>query len=200
MVINRAKRWVYLGSPKTASTSLHQLLSAPPFGGERTQSQHEMIVPEDCHDFFIFASVRNPYDRAASLWRHRLHDLYRAAYPKQGQLFCHVTSELAALLPFQRFVHQIVNRHYDNPFFEWTVTEWLNLKPDFLPNYEPRVDAVIHVETLAADLAALRLVDEEFEVPRVNVTEGQVEAVYDARSRELVQRWARMDIENYECE
>ena len=198
MVINRAKKWVYLGPPKTASTSLHQLLTAPPFAGERMSSQHEMVVPADCRDFFIFASVRNPYDRAASLWRHRLHDLYRAAYPQQLVKFRTIVKELAVILPFNRFVQQMVNHHYDNPFFEWTVTEWLNLKPDFLPDYEPRVDAVIHVETLAADLAELHLVDAEFAVPQVNVTRGQVEAKYDDQTRELVRQWAQMDLEGYE--
>ena len=34
MIIHHARRWVYLGVPKTGSTTMHLLLSRPPFDGE----------------------------------------------------------------------------------------------------------------------------------------------------------------------
>ncbi|HUY92487.1 MAG TPA: sulfotransferase family 2 domain-containing protein [Pirellulales bacterium] len=76
MIVSFLRRFVYFGPPKTASTSLHEWLSQPllcdqPWRPE-SGDQHDARPPAEASEFFAFASIRNPYSRAVSLWRHRL--------------------------------------------------------------------------------------------------------------------------------
>lgn len=84
MIICHARRFVYLGPPKCASTSLHEWLSQPAFCERRFSleldgDQHSMDVPECARGYFTFASVRNPFSRAVSAWRmnQRVADEYK---------------------------------------------------------------------------------------------------------------------------
>ena len=75
MIVCPRYRFVYLGPPKTASTSLHHWLSQAAFCATRWSpagrtDQHDAQIPAEAGDFFTFASIRNPYARAVSLWRH----------------------------------------------------------------------------------------------------------------------------------
>ncbi len=85
MIVSFLRQFVYLGPPKTASTSLHHWLSEPPLCETRWDSarggQHDSAIPSDATAFFTFASVRNPYSRAVSLWRHSVKDGQHAKPP-----------------------------------------------------------------------------------------------------------------------
>jgi len=74
MIISHRWRFVYVGPPKTASTTLHHWLSQPAFCDERwtpdRQDQHSVVIPPEVQDYFTFASVRDPLDRVISLWAH----------------------------------------------------------------------------------------------------------------------------------
>jgi len=74
VIISHRWRFVYIGPPKTASTALHHWLSQPAFCAERwtpdRRDQHSIQIPKAAEDYFTFASVRNPFDRAVSLWAH----------------------------------------------------------------------------------------------------------------------------------
>jgi len=74
MIISHRWRFVYVGPPKTASTTLHHWLSQPAFCDQRwtpeRQDQHSVVIPPEVQDYFTFASIRDPLDRAVSLWAH----------------------------------------------------------------------------------------------------------------------------------
>lgn len=74
MIISHRHRFVYLGPPKTASTTLHHWLSQPAFCDHRWEplpdSQHSSVLPTGVEHYFKFASIRDPFDRCVSLWRH----------------------------------------------------------------------------------------------------------------------------------
>ena len=107
MVINREQRWVYVGPPKTASTTLHACLQGSPFFGTvvDTVSQHDAEEPDDVNGFKVLFSIRNPYARAVSLWRH-------------------YTCE-RGLISFREFLRWISTPTYDNAFFSDTLTSYL---------------------------------------------------------------------------
>lgn len=60
--------WVYMGIPKTGSTSIHKALQEPPVNGIYSGDQHD--IPEFHPGRKVYVSVRNPYTRALSLWAH----------------------------------------------------------------------------------------------------------------------------------
>lgn len=67
MHVSRTYRFVYIGIPRTASKSMYQWLSQN-FGSESIGGHHDYLVPHEFEDYFIFTTVRNPYDRAVSGW------------------------------------------------------------------------------------------------------------------------------------
>lgn len=66
--------FVRVGPPKTASTTLDHWLPRPALCERRwspeRQDQHSILIPPQAESYFSFASVRNPFDRAVSLWAH----------------------------------------------------------------------------------------------------------------------------------
>lgn len=73
MIVSRLRQFVYIAPPRTASETLHVWLTQPilcEYAWARDSATwHSGYVPEDARSFFKFASVRNPYDRAVSLWK-----------------------------------------------------------------------------------------------------------------------------------
>jgi hypothetical protein len=175
MIIHYARRWVYLGVPKTGSTTMHLLLSRPPFGGEDVygmgNEQHRMEIPPGCDDYLTFATVRDPIARAMSLYR-QFHKAHR---------------DLPGGSSFPEFVacvlHGEEHRRRYGRFFCATQAEWLR---------GLRVDRVLRLEHLRDDLERLGLVDEPFELPRANVSRVELPDI-DPTTLARVRAWAAAD-------
>lgn len=79
MLICHSRRWVYVGPPKTASTTLHQWLSQPALWDAASDEkldgpdqQHLAEIPPGCREYLIVFSCRDEAERTRSLWRHHL--------------------------------------------------------------------------------------------------------------------------------
>jgi hypothetical protein len=155
MVINHQRRWIYLGPPKTGSTTLTYLLtdgddfrrSAAPrdlrvFGGMKHAGQHCMDIPRECASYFTFVSIRNPYSRAVSLWWHWNCESRRLDRPR---------------LTFDQFLVRLLDSQADpasnalagGDFYHFTLSRWLR--------WVPRLDRIIRQEQLEGDLNELNL-------------------------------------------
>ncbi len=135
MIISHRWRFVYIGPPKTASTALHRWLSQPAFCPERwtpkQQDQHSIDIPLEANDYFTFASVRNPMDRAVSLWAH-------------SQSQSSLMADNYWPMSFEEFVLEY------QPSADWfySISQSELLAP-------LRLDALVRFERLAEDLLAL---------------------------------------------
>ena len=119
MLINHSQRFVYLAIPRTGSTSILRCLYKC-FPDSIKAGHHRMDVPVDCYEYYIFTTVRNPYKRLLSHYRHR----YR--YYK----------ELIAHWSFDEYVKNIVNERMkdyklnnDPPCCKYPFTKY---KTDFI--------------------------------------------------------------------
>lgn len=111
MIIQQTNKWVYIGPPKTGSTSLHKYLISSPFFGspvDCTSSlvdekwQHECRIPEMVDDSYtIFISCRNPYRRIVSLWLHCCNQSKNFLSP--------IVKSKHPLLPFPEFVDFVID-------------------------------------------------------------------------------------------
>jgi hypothetical protein len=154
MIISHTLRFVYIGPPKTAPTTMHAFLSQLLlFDGERdvntidSQEQHKADVPPECEDYFTFATVREPAARLDSLWRH-----------------CRGEAERLGIYPVLSF----------EEFLEWRKTCF---KPFLAGDQEyylkqARIDQVVRVERLREDVErlpfAMPLLDEIEPPKRLN--------------------------------
>lgn len=61
-------RAVFVSVPKCATRTMYTAVLGPHYNGRRYGGHHETMVPGHARDWFAWAIVRNPYDRAVSLW------------------------------------------------------------------------------------------------------------------------------------
>jgi hypothetical protein len=90
MIVNFKDRWGYVGINKNGSTSLHDYLQQSPFNGvdPDPSDQHKIDLPPGADDgWTVLLVVRNPFDRALSLWRHATYNDFPEATFKQFLLY-----------------------------------------------------------------------------------------------------------------
>lgn len=170
MIVNAKRRWVYVGAPKTGSSTLHCLLAFPPFNGVASECQHDSVPPDESYRTFI--SVRNPYSRAVSLYSH-----YQKIEGRQ--------------LGFEEFLRLLLGG---------SATGALRYHQTQAAFYRGlRADAMIRLESIHFNLHELQLVGEPFIVPWENrLTDVAWQWLYeDRRLLGLVRDWAGEDFERY---
>lgn len=190
MVINHKMRWVFISPPKTASTTLTSLL-VEQHGGEVHAGRHCVRIPPECVDYLIIVSVRNPYTRAQSLYRHRVLQLCRQQFDTNDpRRQLRSMENPRDLLEFADFVTQLQSGGV-GPFYAFSLSRWL--RP------VPRVDAVLHVESLRLDLFALPFVNSTPEIPHRNRTDGLtcLDVDYTPQTARGVQEWAGADFAQF---
>jgi hypothetical protein len=182
VVIDEEGRWAYLAPPKTGSTSLTRMLAAPPFRGVYSGHQHDMDVPAGSRDFLTFASVRNPYARAVSLWMHRRW----AVAVEQGVAYPLLAKDCP---DFGQFLDWHADGAGGDVFYAYTISDWLR---------HARVDAVVPLEDVDAAVARLGLTAGPFAVPVLNSTKHRPwPEFYDNGRAARVAAWAEEDFERF---
>lgn len=151
MIIHHEKKWVLLTPPKTGSTSLHAVLTAK-CGAIRTAAQHDMDLPKECKKYAVFGTTRLPYDRAVSLWWHRLHGLSK----QNGK----PPAALSETYTFLKFLEEAM--HLED-FYRFGCHDWLKAAG--------KLDQHIPLENLAPCLRANGLLPSEVTLPRLNTTQ-----------------------------
>ena len=141
MIVNHYRRWVFIEVPKAGSTSLAHVLSSPIFGGENYYGdKHEMKVPVEWCDYFTFTCVRDPFERAASMWRFFEHGL-----------------------DWLNFCRLLRDRDVPDIHLYWTQSEWLDYGG-------ARLNAILHLGHIESELTSLGLHSKSFSVPMLNCT------------------------------
>lgn len=172
--------WRYLGPPKTGTTSIHARLAEPDVGGIHYdgQNQHGM---ERLDGARIFLSVRNPFARALSLWRHRRYELGRI---KTGRP---ATPVSAGSYPFILFLLDLPDLA---PFFRWPVARWIK--------YVGRPDELIRLESIGEDLPRLFPQITLESIPTLNTTaraDAAGELCRDLQCERIVREWLKDDFQ-----
>ena len=76
MLVCDEHKFVFLRIPKTASRSISKALTGM-FDCRTVGYHHNNKVPKELMEYFCFAVVRNPYERAISAWLHWEKDLQK---------------------------------------------------------------------------------------------------------------------------
>ena len=180
MIVHRDLGWIYVGVPKTASTTLHAFLAAR--GGAARGRQHAMAIPPELRGYRVLATSMNPYRRAWSLWR-----MLGSDAAKGARFTWRVPTEV--LRSFPAFVDRVLRGGVRTiALYRWPVHRWLEELPD---GVDP---VVVPVERLDAGLRELGLLGPHERVPVRNATRGgDWLAAYDEGVAAVVRAWAAED-------
>lgn len=124
--------YAFVEVPRTASVSVSRFWLTRYYGGVEVQSgsRHNRNVPAEHRNKLIFAVVRDPYARMASLWA-----LYR-------------WNERFAV--FDDWLVWVLENYREQPL--------LHCQSDFLATVRPRIDCILRYEALERELRLLPFV------------------------------------------
>ena len=148
MITDPNGKWRVICPPKTGATTLHHLLSRPPIHGvvsTGANGREDFHASEPLYGGVVYVSVRNPLERAVSLWRHRRHELGDGE-PVDDDSY-----------PFRAFVSELPEL---TPFYNRTML-------DYFRNIRVSRE-VIRMENFEADVR--RLFPGVGEIPRLNAS------------------------------
>ena len=182
MIVIPASNAVYIALPHTASTSLREWLIRF-HGGIKEGEDHSSYIPVSYHDALFFTVMRDPYDRAAGLWKklarkpdREAHENYwkSAGIPFAKSLtdYCEMLVE-GSFPPARRFVF-------------WNQSKHLN-------GMKPRV---LRFDKMPDALLELPFVDDVSTFPHRNrngADKSDYPVVWTDRARDAVRTWAKED-------
>jgi hypothetical protein len=193
---------VVLCPPKNASTTLHHDLTREPWNGidYRPNDHHGMVVPDEYMNFQIVGAVRDPYERAISLYWHFLFDVCReradaGAFPRSEVRARAV--DVSKEISFVHFMEMLLAQHMcftrqpERVFLFRSTSDWLE--------YAHRVDAVIRVERLDQDwdiFCGYKYGETRFSRRNLSTCEPW-EIHCSPRAIELVDTWAAEDFNEF---
>ena len=177
MIVSHKLRFAYAGPPKTATTSVHAWLQQPVLGSKpwlKAKHGYQHRFADHPSEYYRFATVRHPLDRAVSLWMHSQRGGRDGGLPE---------------MTFTEFVDWLPNAP---PFYSAP-------QVDYLTN--ARIDSLVYCEALEAEL--LRLpplagIDGLDSIPRLNGTSHHPWWTYYTPEIETaVREHFRVDFERY---
>jgi len=182
VIVNHAKRWLYIGIPRTGSTALHSHLQD--LGGIELGLQHDVTVPEELRDYTAFATVMNPFRRAVSLYYLFGRD------SEKGVDWVREFPDTAATT-FEDFVSHVLEcKDLINPVYQFSISSWME---------RGGLGEELHlvpVEDLSQGLEALGVTPPGNDIPKRNQSRlGPWQEQYVPGLEARVSRWAEADFD-----
>lgn len=179
MLISTKHKFVFLGIPRTGTTSMFKVLCAALPDAIFT-GKHDMCIPAEYADYPVIACVRNPYAREVS------HYLYR--HTTRG-------NKLQPVCKHWTFA-QYVRWNVDPTVLPTRYRD----KPQATHLKDANIVWLLRFETLTADFNALPIVQKlKIQLPKRNVRLGDKpwQPYYTQQLAAEVYDWARLDFEKY---
>lgn len=195
MIINHKKKWIYIGPPKTGSTSISYILTdgkynpnypseilKPNFKGIEINGQHTPWPPDQLDskydNYNVFISVRNPFSRIVSLY---CHWKYGDNYLTESTFKANNLEEFLCLV--------LKKKLSNNGFFHTTITDWVS-----------KYDFYIKQENLQNDLYLLNIHSNEFKIPIKNEkidSSIHWKKYHNKKTIDMTIKWAQEDFNNF---
>lgn len=177
--------FVFIHINKTGGTSVGRAIGLPIKDHLTAREVIARIGRERWNEAFTFAVVRNPWDKAVSLYE------YRRKKDRTG-----LTSEGVSFHDWVRWTMGPGQdpRYYNNPLSFQPQVEWL--KDD---EGAVSLDVIARFERLSEDFERIkRAIGIDADLPRLNATRRKdYRSYYDAETAAIVARWFADDIERF---
>jgi hypothetical protein len=148
---NDQYEYAYLAVAKTGSRTMYDVLKTR-FGGV-LHGDHRNDVPKKFLDYFVFATVRNPYDRSCSA--------YQQCFPKRDQYqYRKMLKERGKKVSLENFLGLIKSHRKANRVTTFKQGYWIK--------ESNKIDRLIHTERLNEEFNKLPFVTSKINLPMVN--------------------------------
>lgn len=150
MIISENRRYVFISSIKCGTNTMYDFLRRHAEGVRIDGDFHRQECEEYIdRGFYIFTCVRDPYDRALSLWTSMVRRATQDGHDRYG-------------------LHKACPQgmHRFEPFAEWLVSEWRHqpqraLQPLVVHHMGTHVPNHIHLENITQELSELPIMGQE---------------------------------------
>jgi hypothetical protein len=186
MIISKKHKFVFISTPKTGTHTMYKILPDEYEGVQKEGPYHQTEVSEEFSDYFIFTTVRNPFERMVSIWHALIErDNYR-----------NIFLPLVGGVEFIDFVKWITKLEPDErPKGKGGVL----LHPQSYWLKGVSLDKFIKIENVDEEFSMLPFYiqsTEHKEIPKVLARKHKKwKDVKCNESRELIVRWAKEDFE-----
>lgn len=186
MFVSHKLRCVYMPPPRTGTTSIFHALEA--IGGqpfvwrsdtwpfcEQNGLKHICHLPKELENYYVFASVRNPYTRQISRF---LENWSQDREPTQNDFVKYTFGEKTSQ--------------------KLSCCGWLNLLPDYIPPptcVSFKIHHFVRLENIEEDFHALPFVDKRIAFPCKNKCKHEVRLKYDDQMQQHLFRVMKCDFE-----
>ena len=181
MIISDEFKFVYIDVPKTASTSFERLFREQFFGKtvypshDKKTTKHCREIPEHATDYTKVISVRNPYERASSLYSYHLR----------------VTDKTQDACSFENFLDVIIENQEkyesDNYLMYLPIHRYLSPMTLTSPVY------FIQLENATEQVNLLPFVHEPLSMTHHNITKKKISVTMTDAIIEKIKTWAGSD-------
>lgn len=191
MMYSQRLRLVYLDPPKTGSQTMDKIFQGMGCSYHKYKNpkgkvldKHQRIIPAKFKNYRVFASVRNPYSRALSLYNYDKKRKYNFIKLNMRTFEDYMTGIIAKTAHLPADTSDL---HYYRYFPCW---KYLSLQP---------VDHIIHMESITQDLTDAGITYKNQSEPMLN--QGRYTKKFDdIKTPELIDMintWAGTDFEQY---
>jgi len=179
MILLPKHKMVFVDVPRTATTSLELMLCS--FHNGFTCGRHQQRTPVWRDGWDHFAVVRNPYDRAVSMWRH-----ITQVRMTPGRGYRRRWADAVKGYEFSDWV-----RYLGSPDKNF----WARSQTEYLKPWRNIHLQLLRFENLTDDLDRLTPFSSD-SLTHLNKSEGKDDP-YTPELREAVRKWAREDFERW---
>jgi hypothetical protein len=155
MIISKINKYVFVAIPKTGTRAVYKILKDK-FGGE-LHKEHYHTVPEYAQDYFKFTIVRNPYERAISLWW----SVCKRQHIKGGSYKFTKAANTTDLVEFLTWLNK-------KEIIEGSGSELSRTQSDYLK--KTKFDKLLYTESLSENLREIELFKDIETLPLLNDT------------------------------
>jgi len=180
--ISHKNRFVFVSMPKAGTNTLYDILREH-YEVRHVGRYHNRKIPPECRKWFTWSIVRNPFQRAISLWWRTV------GAPRDQKRYFRFPSYPVGLVDFMYSL--VAGERRDGGHLRLNQTDRLR---------GLRVDRVIHLETLGEEFKTLPFYTGQPEKwPHLNISTGlpDEDSILTPEALSLIKKWAGPDFNNF---
>ena len=177
--------FIFIHINKTGGTSIANAIGLPNKRHLPVREVIEMVGQKEFEDAFVFAVIRNPWDKVVSHYKYRI---------KTGQ-----TGMTQEGISFKDWVRRTYGQekdpvYYDIPQMFAPQVDWLRDQNDQITDVH-----IMKFESLNADFQEVaRIIGLRTELPHLNATKkDHYSTYYDGETIEIIRQWFHEDIQRF---